>query len=192
MRARGGLSLFQQVDAFFNYLFHEHQEKPSNQYSKIPARKLNKSEQVKQLTKYFKHFKKWLGYNPSFENYRANCIKTIHRKFSVSNIDKIKHADAEEVINCLHCMNSLPLNKTRFLNPKNNSLNTIKIEWERLLRSQTIGLEERMVTCDRNLRFFGKSSIRELIGWFYPEEYPIVNTNSNSGMKFFGYNLKPY
>jgi len=49
-----------------------------------------------------------------------------------------------------------------------------------------------MVTCDRNLRFFGKSSIRELIGWFYPEEYPIVNTNSNSGMKFFGYNLKPY
>jgi len=71
-------------------------------------------------------------------------------------------------------------------------LNTIKIEWKRLLHSQTIGLEERMVTSDRNLRFFGKSSIRELIGWFYPEEYPIVNTNSNSGMKFFGYNLKPY
>ena len=74
----------------------------------------------------------------------------------------------------------------------NNDLNVIIKEWENLLHNNAKGLDERMETCNKNLRFFGKSSIRELIGWFYPEEYPIVNRNSNSDMNFFGYDIKIY
>ncbi|HEY5125524.1 MAG TPA: phospholipase D-like domain-containing protein [Ignavibacteria bacterium] len=186
------LPVYQEIDGFFNYLYHEHPETPSNEYMDKPFRIITEKERIKELSKYFKQFKKWLERNPVFEDYRYNFIKTIHEKLSKSNIRTLTKQDITEVVDCLHCMRSMAINKHKFLNPLNNDIEVIKKEWESLLHNNTIGLEERMETCNRNLRSFGKSSIRELIGWFNPDKYPIVNRNSNSGMKFFGYDIKTY
>lgn len=186
------LTLYLEVDSFFNFLFHQHPEKPSNQYYKLPFRKLDKNHQVNELKKYFKQYENWLISNKSFEVYRIDRMKTINKKLSKSNIDKLIYKDIEKIVDCLHCMNSLPLNKSRFLNPKNNSLDIIKTQWKNLLHNNSVGIPERMSQCNKSLNYFGKSSIRELIGWYYPNDFPIINTNSNSGMKFFGYDIKTY
>jgi hypothetical protein len=49
--------------------------------------------------------------------------------------------------------------------------------------------EERMQACNDTLRFFGTSSVQELLGWFYPERYPIRNNNSDAGLRFLGFRV---
>ncbi len=187
------LSVYQEVDGFFNYLFHEHSQKPSYDYmEKKPYRPLSEANRIKEIKMYGRQYEKWLLDNPTFENYRFKCIRTIKKHLSKSHIDILSESDVKDVVNCLHCMNSFDLNKYRFTNPVNNKIEVIRTEWNNLLHNNSIELNERMATCDRKLRFFGKSAIRELIGWYFPEKYPIINRNSNSGMRFFGYDIKTY
>ena len=85
-------------------------------------------------------------------------------------------------------MGARQLNKHKFLNPQNNELETICDAWAKLLFSE--GTEdERIRACDERLRFFGPSSIQELLGCYYPEQYPLRNSNSDSGLKFFGFDV---
>jgi hypothetical protein len=186
------LPIYQEIDSFFNYLFHEHPKKPSNEFTISGYRHLTAKEKIIEFKKYFKQYKKWLDKNVSFDSYRRQNIDFIQNKLSKANIDKLKNKDVENVIKCLHCMNSLPLNRVRFLNPNNNKLDVIIKEWKELLHNDEIQLENRMQRCKNNLYSFGKSSIRELLALYYPDKYPVINRNSNSGMKFFGYNLKTY
>jgi hypothetical protein len=186
------ISINQEVDAFFNYLFHEHDETPSNEYLEKQHRDLTEKERITELIKYFGQFKNWLGKNPQFENYRKESIKIIQQKLSVKLVDTLNWDDIKNILNRLHCMNSLPINKAKILNPLNNDLETIKNEWKNLIHNKSIPLETRMKSCNDNLYGFGKSGIRELIAWYYPDEYPVMNRNSNSGMKFFGYDIKTY
>ena len=130
--------------------------------------------------------------NPKYENYIFSIIKTVQEKLTKKKIDSLTRKDIEEVTDCLHCMNSVQIGKHKFLNTINNDDEVIKNQWKNLLHNGKMGLEDRMATCDRNLKYFSKSSIRELIAWYFPEQYPIVNVNSNSGMKFFGYDIKTY
>lgn len=85
-------------------------------------------------------------------------------------------------------MNARQLNKFKFLNSANNSLEHISAAWKQLINGQ--GNEaERMTKCAQALRFFGKSSVQELPGWYYPERYPIRNSNSDAGLRFFGFKV---
>ncbi|MBS4012823.1 MAG: hypothetical protein KGZ97_03545, partial [Bacteroidetes bacterium] len=70
-------------------------------------------------------------------------------------------------------------------------IETIKDSFNILLHDSS-PIEERMEKCNENLKFFGKSSIRELVSWYYPDKYPIMNRNSNCGLKFFGYDIDTY
>lgn len=186
------LPIYQEVDSFLNYLFHEHPDKPSNEFLEKEHRQLTEKGRISELKKYFTQYKIWLAKHPTFENHRFENIKTIQFKLSESRIDKLKEKDIEIVINCLHCMNSLALNRVKFLNPQNNTKDFIIKNWKDLLHNDGIDLPIRMQTCKNNLYSFGKSSICELLAWYYPDQYPIINRNSNSGMKFFGYDIETY
>jgi hypothetical protein len=96
-----------------------------------------------------------------------------------------------EVVDTLHTINSHALNRFRFLNPQNNKLELIKDSFNILLHDSS-PIEERMEKCNENLKFFGKSSIRELVSWYCPDKYPIMNHNSNCELKFFGYDIDTY
>jgi len=83
-------------------------------------------------------------------------------------------------------MHSQQLIRHKFLNPANNELEAIQKAWKTLLHGHGKP-EQRMQECNDSLRFFGTSSVQELLGWYYPKEYPIRNSNSDAGLRFFGY-----
>lgn len=183
------LPLFQEIDSFFNFLFHDHYKTPSNKYFKEKARKLNENQRIKQFRKYYNDYKEWLNERPDYDLYRLRNIAFAKKNLQKMKIDSIQIEDVHKITDSLHCMNSLPLNKSRFLNIKNNSIETIRQSWKELLHSDN-DLLERMQTCNENLRYFGKSSIRELLSLYEPDKYPVINSNPLSGLRFFGYDIK--
>jgi len=185
------LTEYHELDAFLNYLFHEDENKPSSKYLKEKYRDLSDNQRLLEIKKYKAKFKKWLKSNQTFEDYRSDRVFSVQKKLENRRIEKLDNKFLIEVVDTLHTMNSHALNRYRFLNPKNNNLETIKESFKVLLHDSR-PIEERMELCNNNLKYFGKSSIRELVSWFYPDKYPIMNRNSNCGLKFFGYDIETY
>jgi len=182
------LPIFQEIDSFFNYLFHEHPNVPSLEYYKNPFRKISDKQRTHNLIKYHKEFEKWS--KGKSENYRIENIKLIKSKLASTNIDNLKHSDLFDITRCFHCMNSMPINRTKFLNTKNNSITNIKLNWKDLLHNNYEDITTRMEKS--KMVGFGKSAVQELISLYFPKDYPVINSNSNSGLKFFGYDIKTY
>jgi hypothetical protein len=68
-------------------------------------------------------------------------------------------------------MHAQRLIRHKFLNPANNDIETIRRAWKILLHGQDKP-EQRMQECNDALHFFGTSSVQELLGWYYPDDYP--------------------
>lgn len=185
------LSPYHELDAFLNYIFHEDKERPSYEYLNRQFRKLTDNQRVLEVKKYKSRFKKWLKSNPTFEDYRKGGILLVQNRLDNKSLAHLDNNSLNEVVNTLHTMKSFPLNVKRFLNPQNNKIETIRDSFNILLHGEG-PIEERMEQCNENLKFFGKSSIKELVSWYYPDKYPIMNRNSNSGLKFFGYDIRTY
>ncbi len=183
------LPLFQEIDSFFNFLYHDHDKTPSNKYLKEKARNLNESQRIQQFKKYYNDYKKWLNDYPDYDLYRLRNIDFAKKNLHKKKIDSIKVEDIRKIADSLHCMTSMPINRARLLNPLNNSIDVIRKNWSNLLHGDNDVLE-RMQICNENLRFFGKSSIRELLSLYEPEKYPVINSNPLSGLRFFGYDIK--
>jgi hypothetical protein len=86
-------------------------------------------------------------------------------------------------------MNSYAINKVRVLNPSNNSIENIRNAFKILIHG-TAPVGARIKECESEIKYFGKSSANELIGCFYPKKFPLINQNSISGLRFFGYQSK--
>lgn len=181
-----------EVDGFLDYLFH-HGDRPSQKYGKlkgnpiIPPRSLDSEKKTKEISKYYRSFKEWVEDGNDI-TWRSNASHLIRSKLSIDSIESIERKDIKEISNKLNCMNSLPLNKARFVNPDNNNLHTIRKAWYLLLHGNE-DLQVRMTACREILKFFGSSSVQELLGFYYPKEYPIRNSNVNAGLRFFGYDV---
>lgn len=186
--------IYHEIDSFLNYLFHEHPSRPTYEFMKKTARLLNEKEKTRELKKFHKEFIQWSANHSTTDGelIRNDKLKFIQSKLKVDAIDQLKGKDLKEIIDRFHCMNSLPVNKAKFLNPLNNKLNLVKKEWKHLLYDNKLPHIERMERCNEKLKYFGKSSIYELISYIDPDNFPIINTNSISGLKFFGYDLKTY
>lgn len=85
-------------------------------------------------------------------------------------------------------MGSLKLIRHKFLNPANNEIDDIRAAWRVLIHGKEKP-ESRMRECSERLKFFGTSSVQELLGWYYPKQFPIRNSNSDAGLRFFGYRV---
>lgn len=179
-----GFTLLQEIDYLFNYLFHDHPDTPSHHLQE--ARSLSKNQRENAIKKYFNDMCAWYDDDP--QSWRLERTELIKKVLSPQSIDKIKKKDIKEVVYCLHCMTSMPIIRAKFLNSDNNSTDSIKECWQKLLQPGKID-SSRIEYVNKNLRFFGLSSIYELIGWCYPDEYPLMNWNSDCGMRFFGYDV---
>jgi len=186
--------LYFETDSFLNYLFHHAPGLPTKKYYKIKPRVLNKGEKEAEIEKYAILFKKWINDGSEgveAEQWREEHSQTIKNLLSKENIDKLNANKIRRVADCLHCLNSMPIQKHKFLNPKNNTVGTIKLAWKDLLYGRD-ALPVRMNRCKEKLSSFGRSSIQEILGNYNPEKYPIRNTNCNSGLRFFGYDVSSY
>jgi hypothetical protein len=180
--------LFIETDTFLNYLFHEAEGRPAFAFhDSRELRNLTKSERHEELARWASRFANWLR-SASDETYRVQNAQLIRRLLAKDRIDALTRDEVRQVIDCLYCMNSQQLIKHKFLNPSNNDLEAIQKAWKVLLHGAD-KLEQRMQECDDNLKFFGRSSVQELLGWFYPDSYPIRNSNSDAGLRFFGYRV---
>ncbi|MEO0094104.1 MAG: phospholipase D-like domain-containing protein [candidate division WOR-3 bacterium] len=184
--------IYHEIDSFLNYLYHEHPNCPSKKFKRKKYRVLPDEKRIIELKKYILQYKKWLP-TSVFESAesRLNRIKTVQKLLSPRRISKLKRIDIKSIVSCIHAMN-LAMAKKKFLNPRNNALSTIKTAWHELLHDDSKPIDLRMEECKHKLFGFGKSSIQDLISCYRPEKYPVINSNSNCGLKFFGYDIKVY
>jgi hypothetical protein len=186
--------LYFETDSFLNYLFHHAPGTPTRQYKKKEPRRLSEKERKREIIKYFRLFKKWVSEGSEGiekTRWREESSKEIRKLLSKENILKINRDDIKKVVDQLNCMNSVPLAKSMFLNPKNNKVEKIRDAWTSLLHGDK-PRPARMNYCKNTLKYFGRSSIHEILGYFEPDKYPLRNTNSNAGLRFFGYDVSAY
>ncbi|MFC2462588.1 MAG: hypothetical protein ACFNP9_06650 [Porphyromonas endodontalis] len=176
-----GFTLYEEVDYFFNFLYHRHPDKPSKEYTKV-VRSLTSREVKQEIRRYFKI----MSYESKKEQWRLKRRNRIRKILPFKAGDSPQMQEIKEVLDCLHCLCSYPLNKTKILS--NNKPQSIARAWNRLIQAPSINsqLLEEVIG---KIKYFGLSSACELIAWYYPEKYPMINRNSESGMRFFGYTI---
>ena len=179
-----GFTLYEEVDYFFYYLYSNYPDKPSKEY-KERKRSLTSGE-VKQekILRYFELMS--MSYAPEEEQWRLDRRKRIRKILPFKAGSSPRKEEIEKVLDCLHCLRSYPINITRILN--NNNPRSIARAWNRLIQAPSINsqLIEEVIG---EIKHFGMSSTCELIAWYYPEKYPMINLNSESGMRFSGFNI---
>jgi len=175
---KDGFSLYQEVDYFFNYLYHE-DSRPSNGYKNKKARSLDDKTKEREIQKYFRQ----IPYQPHSEDWRLERTEYIQKVLDAKHISKLTMTEVKGVLSRLHCLCSYPINRTKI--PNNNSISDIRNAWIELLKSDDVDGVLINKTKD-SIKFFGESSICELLAWYYPDKYPMMNLNSESGMRFFG------
>ena len=191
-RLKQDMPIYLEIDGFLDYLFH-HGKQPSKKYGKLKRqpilkpRTLNSDKKIVQIEKYSRLFADWVKDGHDIQ-WRIKASQFIRSKLKASNIKSINRKDIEDIVNKLNCMNSLPLNKARFLNPENNNIKTIRNAWFILLHNDE-DLQVRMTKCRDMLKWFGNSSVQELLGFYFPQKHPIRNSNVNAGLRFFGSNV---
>ncbi len=182
-----------EIDGMLDYLFH-HGKRPSSIYGRVQGETPIAPQQFKNhknLKDEIKHcaekYKKWVESGNDI-SWRQDRVKIIQSKLAIESIKKLNWDELQEVVDCLNCMNSYAINKTRFLNPKNNDLRDIRNNLHLLLHGEG-DIKARMIKCRDALKYFGDSSVQELVGFYYPTTYPIRNGNSNAGLRYFGYDV---
>ena len=176
-----GFTLYEEVDYFFNFLYHNHPDKPSKEYTK-EVRSLTSREVKQEIRRYFKI----MSYESKKEQWRLDRRNRIRELLPFKAGDSPRKEKIEEVLECLHCLHSYPINKTKMLSENNPQ--SIASSWNRLIESPSINFQ-LIKEVIGEIKYFGMSSACELIAWYYPEEYPMINLNSESGMRFFGFDI---
>ena len=179
-----GFTLLQEVDYLFNYLYHYHPQAPSKGLQS--AKMLSNVQKVHAIRKYYKGMCAYYKNDP--QHWRLERTRIVQKHLAPNAISKLGWKQVKEVTFCLHCLSSYSINRTKFLNPQNNDLNDIKDCWYQLLHTGKIDTSKIKYVTNK-LKNFGLSSIYELIGWYYPDKYPLMNGNSDCGMRLFGYDI---
>ncbi len=176
-----GFTLYEEVDYFFNFLYHNHPDKPSKEYTK-EVRSLTSREVKQEIRRYFKI----MSYESEEEQWRLDRRNRIRELLPFKAGSSPRKERIEEVLDCLHCLHSYPINKTKILSE--NDPRSIARAWNKLINAPFINAQllEEVIGEIKN---FGMSSACELIAWYYPKKYPMINRNSESGMRFFGYTI---
>lgn len=179
-----------EIDGLFNYLYHEAPRTPSNIYSKKKPRKLSQPEQMSEIRKWADNYKKWNDEERDGDEieWRMNSSRILKKLLSPNKVTRLTKTELEKAFRCLNSLNSYPINRTKILN--NNSLSEIRQALNELVNGNG-HLASRMDLCN-NIKHLGTSSMNEILGFTSPNKYPLINKNSNCGLRFFGYQIKAY
>ena len=132
------------------------------------------------------HYFKAMSYVPKSGQWRIERRDRIRELLPFKAGSSPRKQEIREVLGCLHCLYSYSWNKPKILSE--NDPRSIARAWNRLIKAPSISaqlIEEDI----GEIKYFGRSSACELIVWYYPEEYPMINRNSESGMRFFGFDI---
>lgn len=186
--------LYFEIDGLFNYLYHHAPNTPSKEYSKEQPRNLTEQRQMDEIKKWALKYKEWnknvfrVNHGEDDIEWRMYYSKTLKRFLSSNHAKKLTKKELIEILHCLNSLNSYPINRTKILN--NNSLSEIRNALNHLVNGEG-QLASRMNECN-NINYLGTSSMQEILGFTSPDIYPLINKNSNSGLRFFCYQVKAY
>jgi hypothetical protein len=183
--------LYLETDAFLNFLFHSAQGTPSKQFTKKSPRKLSASRKLAEIKRHATEFAKVVRESKDHGGKmdRVQRWRTVRNLLRESRIKRLTLPEVKQVLDCFHCLQKRSFYKEKFVDSSNNNLGTIRSAWARVLHGDPNLLEAEMHRCVHSLKAFGRSSVQELLGWYDPKTYPIRNSNSNAGLRYFGYNV---
>jgi len=176
-----------EVDGFLDYLYHGDMS-PSKKYETTLPRNLSTTEQLKQIKEWSLSFKVWAKDRDNNE-WRLNNSKFIRNKLSPSKIKKLSKDEVRDVLLNTNAGISRRGNCNTVI--KENKLNDVLNSLDILVNAHNLELPERFNRCNE-IKGIGPSMMNELLGFCYPEKYPLINKNSNCGLRFFGYQIKAY
>ena len=135
-----------------------------------------------EIHRYFKS----MSYVPGSGQWRLDRRNRIRKILPFKAGDSPREEEIKEVLGCLHCLHSYSLNKSKILSE--NDSRSIATAWNKLINAPFINsqLLEEVIG---EIKHFGMSSACELIAWYYPKKYPMINLNSEGGMRFFGFSI---
>ena len=177
-----GFSLLMEVDYMFNFLYLDHKDTPTKGVTDVIDR--TPSQKKKLIEKYFKQTEKRYQTDP--QKWRLDRVKLFQDLLSSNHIDNLTTEEVNNLCHNFHSFLSYQINIPRFINT--NDLQTITKVWKELLHSGDIN-SKKIQMVQNMLKYFGPSSIHEIIAWYYPDKYPMINKNSECGMRFFGYDV---
>lgn len=186
--------LYFEIDGLFNYLYHHAPSTPSKEYVTKKPRQLSEKQQLNEIKKWAHNYKEWNDRMRKEEwgeddvEWRLRSSKTLKDLLAPKKVGSLKKIDLETIFKRLNSLNSYPINRTKILN--NNSVIEIRNALNYLVNGN-VQLAARMDECNK-IKHLGTSSMNEILGFTNPDKYPLINKNSNSGLRFFGYHLKAY
>ncbi len=182
--------IYLEIDGLFNYLYHHAPKTPSKDYSSKPPRNLTEKKQLDEIKKWALSYKQWnkTERDNNDIDWRVNNSKKLKRLLAPTKAKALNKSEIEEILSSLNSLNSYPINRTKILN--NNSLSDIRKALDNLVNGKE-QLAERM-NKSNSIKHLGTSSMNEILGFTNPDKYPLINKNSNSGLRFFGYQIKAY
>jgi len=184
------MPLYLETDAFLDYLFH-HEGQPSHDFTRMPTRELTSKQQAAEIRRYALKFQAWAKTRNEDRRWRLSNTKTIHRLLSPRRIKQLRRPEIRGVASRLNCMNDRRV-LDRFMNHPNNSTANVKMAWSTLLHGHLKALPtDEMAACASRLYGFKRSSVQELLGWYFPKRFPLRNQNVNAGLRFLGYDVQP-
>ena len=99
--------------------------------------------------------------------------------FTKDNLEKATWQDFQQIGNHLHTLNTLPIARRNAFGRPNHELNYYRQQFINLLNIN-IPLQERIKAF--NLAYFGDSSLGELLGYIFPNDYAIFNQRSATAL----------
>jgi hypothetical protein len=182
-----------EIDSFLNYLFHEHPKKPSAVYKDRGRASISERTRIKRANKYHNLFRTWVKTEKSDDAaHREEYHRKVRMFFAPSKIRSATWKDIENALSHVWALHSNHLNEFKFFNRgnvTNNTLLKVRDAFQFLFDDTKGPLSSRFRYCNENLIGMGSGAIGELIGYYYPEQFPLVNNNSLSGLRFFGYDV---
>ena len=128
-----------EIDGFLNYLFREHEQRPSKRFETYPPRTLTDARRRKEIRLFARKFH--AAVQGDNGQWRAEHSRLVRRLLSRRNIRAITRSQISEVVIGLNCMND-GRHRSGFLSRK-NSTTTIRAAWTELLYG-TQPITERM------------------------------------------------
>jgi hypothetical protein len=183
--------LYYEVDSFLNYLFAEAPRKPSHPYKYLKGRKLNRKQQDAFLKKYVKLFRNYIIENnikPGNYEYATNMFR---EDLSRNKYSRLTWSDISNMLKHTNSGYSQPINITKATNSRNNDLRMMRNLLYNLVNGDD-QLEWRMYECDKNIYGISSALMNEILHFYNPQVYPLINLRSCSGLRFFGYQINEH
>ena len=150
-------------------------------------------ERRKEIPRMFKKYCKWEKSTQLYVHVMHKRSKDISKILSKQHILSLTSEDAKQIFCCTHAGN---MKSRRFGADETfimkNTLHEIATSLHHLLYSNNdvaVRINDLISNHKYKLAEFGSSGIQEIIGWAFPEQYPIRNEKANKAIKKLGYRI---